>query len=224
MALPAQLDGPRLPARSGTARSLVVLLHGYGADGNDLISLGEMWQDLLPDTAFVSPHAPHPCEQNPAGRQWFGLTRMNPALLLDGAMRASEPLNAFLDVELARAGVAPTELALVGFSQGTMMSLYVGLRRPALAAILGYSGLLIAAERLEAEIKVKPPVFLIHGDADMTVPVEASVSAVGALGKVGVPAQFHLCEGLGHGIDQVGLTQGGRFLASALAGGPAQAR
>lgn len=195
-----------------------MFLHGYGANGNDLLSLGQMWQELLPDTAFASPHAPEPCDQNPSGRQWFGLTRMNPALLLEGATRASVPLNAFLDAELARTGVAGSQLALVGFSQGTMMSLYAGLRRSALAGVLGYSGLLIAPERLEAEIKVKPPVFLIHGDADMTVPVEASVSAVSALGKVGVPAMFHLCEGLGHGIDQVGLAEGGRFLASVLSG------
>jgi phospholipase/carboxylesterase len=198
-----------------------VFLHGYGADGNDLLSLGQMWRGLLPDTAFASPHAPEPCDQNPTGRQWFGLTRMNPTLLLEGATRASVPLNAFLDAELTRTGVAPSQLALVGFSQGTMMSLYAGLRRSALAAVLGYSGLLIAPERLEAEIKVKPPVFLIHGDADMTVPVEASVSAVSALGKAGVPAMFHLCEGLGHGIDQVGLAEGGQFLASVLSGSSA---
>ena len=218
------IDGPRLAPLSGKANSLVVFLHGYGADGNDLISLGQMWQQLLPDTAFASPHAPNPCEQNPAGRQWFGLTRMNPQLLAAGVQSAAPALNQFLDAELARHSLASERLALVGFSQGTMMSLHVGLRRPALAAILGYSGLLAMPESLASEIKCRPPVLLVHGDADMTLPVEASYAAAEVLGAAGVPVQFHTCEGLGHGIDQAGLAEGGKFLAAALSGAftPAQ--
>ncbi len=203
---------------SGRADSLVVFLHGYGADGNDLIAIGQMWQEVMPDTAFAAPHAPNPCEQNPAGRQWFGLTRMNPQLLAAGVQSAAPSLNQFLDTELARYALPPERLALVGFSQGTMMSLHVGMRRPALAAILGYSGLLAMPEYLAAEMKCRPPVFLIHGDADMTLPVEATYAAAEMLGAAGVPVQFHTCEGLGHGIDQVGLAEGAGFLAAALAG------
>lgn len=212
------IDGPRLAPLSGKADSLVVFLHGYGADGNDLIAIGQMWQQMLPDTAFAAPHAPNPCEQNPAGRQWFGLTRMNAQALAAGVQSAAPALNQFLEAELELYALPPSRLALVGFSQGTMMSLHVGLRRPALAAILGYSGLLAMPEHLAAEIKCRPPVFLIHGDADMTLPVEASYAAAEALGAAGVPVQFHTCEGLGHGIDQVGLAEGVKFLAAALAG------
>jgi len=212
------LDGPRIAPKSGRASSLVVLLHGYGADGNDLIEIGRMWQDLLPDAAFAAPHAPQPCEQNPSGRQWFGLTRMNAAALEAGVTNAAAPLMAFLDAELGRHQLEPSRLALVGFSQGTMMALHVGMRRASLAAILGFSGLLAAPERLAAEIRARPPVFLVHGDADMTLPVEATYAAAAALGGAGVPVMFHTREGLGHGIDEVGLAEGGKFLASAFAG------
>ncbi|MFZ1989673.1 MAG: prolyl oligopeptidase family serine peptidase [Alphaproteobacteria bacterium] len=212
------IDGPRLAPLTGRANSLVVFLHGYGADGNDLIAIGQMWQELLPNTAFASPHAPNPCEQNPAGRQWFGLTRMNAHLLAAGVQSAAPALNQYLDLELQRYSLPPTRLALVGFSQGTMMSLHVGLRRPALAAILGYSGLLAMPEYLLSEIRCRPPVLLIHGDADMTLPVEASYAAAETLSAAGVPVLFHTREGLGHGIDQVGLAEGVKFLAAALSG------
>jgi phospholipase/carboxylesterase len=200
-----------------------VFLHGYGSDGNDLISIGQMWRQVLPDTAFVSPNAPNPCEQNPSGRQWFGLTRMNAQLLAAGVQSAAPSLNRFLDDELARTSLEPTRLALVGFSQGTMMSLHVGLRRPALAAILGYSGLLAMPEYLASQLRCRPPVLLIHGDADMTLPVEATYAAAETLGAAGVPVEFHTCEGLGHGIDQVGLAEGAKFLAAAFAGDFAKA-
>ena len=213
------IDGPHLAPLSGKANALVVFLHGYGADGNDLISIGQLWQQYLPDVAFASPHAPSPCDQNPAGRQWFGLTRMNAQLLAAGVQSAAPALNQFLDAELQRYSMPPSRLALVGFSQGTMMSLHVGLRRPALAAILGYSGLLAMPEYLASEIRCRPPVLLIHGDADMTLPVEASYAAAETLGAAGVPVQFHTCEGLGHGIDQFGLAEGAKFLSAALSGG-----
>jgi len=209
--------------KSAAARSLVVLLHGYGADGNDLISIGSYWQDLLPDTVFVAPNAPDACEQNPAGRQWFGLTRMNPALLATGVAHAAPALQQFLDLELARHRLEPSRLALVGFSQGTMMSLHVGLRRSAPAAILGFSGLLATPERLTAEIKGRPPIFLIHGDADMTLPVEASHAAFVTLAAAGIPTILHTRPGLGHGIDEAGLSAGGAFLRAAFAGELARA-
>src|SRR5262249_13874032 len=140
-----ELNGPRLAPRGGAKpRQLVVFLHGYGADGNDLIDIGRAWQDLLPEAAFVSPHAPHPCGQAPMGREWVPLTFRDPHERWNGAIAAAPVLNAFLDAELQRQGLAAGALALVGFSQGTMMALHVGLRRAqAPAAIVGYSGLLV---------------------------------------------------------------------------------
>ena len=147
-----ELDGPRLEARGGVARRLVVFLHGYGADGNDLIELGRAWQQMLPDTAFVSPHAPEPCGQAPTGRQWFPLTFRDPDERWIGVNKAAPALDRFLDAELVRHKLAPSALALVGFSQGTMMALHVGLRRASqLAAIVGYSGLLVLPNNAKPE-------------------------------------------------------------------------
>src|SRR6476661_1201336 len=146
----AELDGPRLEARSGRVRQLVVFLHGYGADGNDLIEIGRAWQGLLPDAAFVSPHAPRPCGQSPMGREWFPLTFRNPDERWTGVNAAAPVLDACLDAELKRPQLAPSALALVGFSQRTMMSLHVGLRRAvAPAAIVGYSGMLVLKDNAD---------------------------------------------------------------------------
>jgi phospholipase/carboxylesterase len=219
----AKLDGPRLPARSGAARSLVVFLHGYGADGNDLIDIGRAWQAALPDTAFVSPHAPEPCAGAPYGRQWFPLTFRDPDERWRGVEAARPVLDAFLDQELARQDLGPEQLALVGFSQGTMMALHVGLRRPAApAAIVGYSGLLVAPngkapDAMAGEVAARPPVLLVHGDQDQVIPPEALMFSVGGLGQLSVPVEFHLSRGIGHGIDGDGLALGGSFLAKAFA-------
>jgi phospholipase/carboxylesterase len=215
----AQLDGPRLEPRSGAARRLVVFLHGYGADGNDLIEIGRAWQQLLPDTAFVSPHAPEPCAGAPTGRQWFALTFRDPDERWSGVNAAAPTLNAFLDAELARRKLPPSALALVGFSQGTMMALHVGLRRPTPpAAIVGYSGLFVlpnnaAPDVVAGEIKARPPVLLIHGDQDELIPVQALFHATQALAALEVPTEWHISPGIGHGIDQEGLRHGGEFLA-----------
>ncbi|NWG23770.1 MAG: dienelactone hydrolase family protein [Pseudorhodoplanes sp.] len=218
----AALDGPRLEPRSGKARSLVVFLHGYGADGNDLIDIGRAWQGLLPDTAFVSPHAPEPCGQAPVGRQWFGLTFRDPDERWIGVNKAAPALDAFLDAELARRNLPPSALALVGFSQGTMMSLHAGLRRAvAPAAIVGYSGMLVLPkdgppETVAAEIKSRPPVLLVHGDRDELIPAQALFHAAQGLSALEVPVEWHLSQGVGHGIDQEGLRHGGEFLARRL--------
>jgi phospholipase/carboxylesterase len=216
----ADLDGPRLEPRAGAAaRKLVVFLHGYGADGNDLIEIGRAWQPLLPDAAFVSPHAPEPCGGAPMGRQWFPLTFRDPDERWKGVNAAAPILNRFLDAELARRKLPPSALALVGFSQGTMMALHVGLRRAtAPAAIVGYSGLFVLAENAEpetvaADIKSRPPVLLIHGDRDDLIPVQALFQATQDLAALEVPAEWHISPGLGHGIDQEGLRHGGEFLA-----------
>jgi len=219
----ADLDGPRIEPRSGKTKHLVVFLHGYGADGNDLIEIGRAWQGALPDAAFVSPHAPRPCGQAPMGREWFPLTFRDPGERWTGVQAAAPALNAFLDAELARRQLPPSALALVGFSQGTMMSLHVGLRRAAApVAIVGYSGMLVVPENVDpdtfaAEIKSKPPVLLIHGDQDPLIPVEALFHAAQGLAALDIPAEWHISPGIGHGIDQEGLRQGGEFLARQFA-------
>jgi phospholipase/carboxylesterase len=218
----AELDGPRLEPRSGTARQLVVFLHGYGADGNDLIDIGRAWQGLLPDAAFVSPHAPHPCGQAPVGREWFPLTFRDPNERWTGVNQAAPALDAFLDAELQRRNLPPQALTLVGFSQGTMMSLHVGLRRTvAPAAIVGYSGMLVLPEDVDpdqfaGEIRSRPPVLLVHGDQDQLIPVQALFHAAQGLSALDVPAEWHISPGTGHGIDQEGLRHGGEFLARQL--------
>lgn len=220
----AELEGPRIAPRSGRARQLVVFLHGYGADGNDLIEIGRAWQGLLPDAAFVSPHAPRPCGQAPTGCEWFPLTFRNPDERWTGVNQAAPALESFLDAELNRHNLPPSALALVGFSQGTMLSLHVGLRRAiAPAAIVGYSGMLVMPEDVDpdafaAEIRSRPPVLLIHGDADQLIPVQALLHAAQGLAALDVPAEWHISAGIGHGIDQEGLRHGGEFLAKRFAG------
>src|ERR1700726_2391393 len=194
----AELDGPRLEPRAGTARKLVVFLHGYGADGNDLIEIGRAWQQYLPDAAFVSPHAPEPCAGAPMGRQWFPLTFRDPDERWKGVNAAAPGLNRFLDAELARRKLPASALALVGFSQGTMMALHVGLGRGlSPAAIVGYSGLLVVPpdgdlEAFGAEIKSRPPVLLVHGDRDELIPPQALFQATQGLAPLGGPAERHL--------------------------------
>jgi phospholipase/carboxylesterase len=219
MATLPTLSGPvHKPAYGGKPRQLVVLLHGIGADGNDLIGLAPYWAPLLPEAEFVSPDAPFPCDMAPYGRQWFSLQDRTHAKILAGARTAAPALDAFLDQALAERGLDDRHMALVGFSQGTMMSLYVGLRRAkSPAAILGYSGALIGVEFLPDEIRSRPPVMLVHGDADEVVPVQALPLAVEALGTVGVPVEHLVCPGLGHSIDEAGLKRGGAFLRNSFA-------
>lgn len=215
-----KLDGPRImPASGGAPKHLVVLLHGYGANGDDLISLAQHWRPLLPDAAFISPHAPESCPANPfGGRQWFGLTFRDPQERWRGVQQAGPGLDAFLDEERAALGLGDESLALVGFSQGTMMALHVGLRRPKpMAAIVGFSGMLVEPNRLKADIRARPPVLLIHGDRDDIIPVEAIHQARSALGGAGVSVEWHVRPGLPHGIDGEGLEIAGRFLADRLA-------
>ena len=219
----AELDGPRLAPRSGSAKQLVVFLHGYGADGNDLIDIGRAWQGLLPNAAFVSPHAPRPCGQAPTGREWFPFTFRNPDERWTGVNQAAPILESFLDAELKRHNLPPTALALIGFSQGTMMALHVGLRRAiAPATIVGYSGMLVMPENVDldtfaAEVRSRPPVLLIHGDGDQLIPVQALLQAAQGLAALDVLVQWHISAGIGHGIDQEGLRHGGEFLTKCFA-------
>lgn len=211
--------GPRLaPAAGGAARQLVLLLHGYGADGNDLIDLGRHWGLVLPDAAFLSPHAPDRFP-GPFGRQWFPLDREDPDARRRGASAAAPWLDRLIDAELAALGIDASRLALMGFSQGAMMALHVGPRRAQrIAGILGYSGLLIAPERLAAEARHRPPVLLVHGEADPVVPFEAMGQAESALKTAGFEVEAYPRPGLPHGIDGIGLALGGRFLKRVFGG------
>lgn len=209
-----QLSGPsRAPAHDGPAEQLVVLLHGYGADGQDLIELAPILAQTLPRAAFVAPDAPFPCEGAPFGRQWFGIQGADAELRLAGTRLAASLVDPFLDEALAALGLGDDRLLLIGFSQGTMLSLHVGLRRARPpAGIVGFSGRLIAPELLEQEAAARPPVLLVHGDRDELVPVGSLHQAEDALAAAGVPVESHVCRGLGHGIDQTGLARAVAFI------------
>jgi phospholipase/carboxylesterase len=212
------LDGPRAaPASGKAATSVVVLLHGLGADGNDLISIAPIWASALLDTAFVAPNAPFPCDMAPFGRQWFSLQSRDPVDMVAGIRAVADSLNAFLDAELARHGLSPDRLALMGFSQGTMTSLYVAPRRAApVAGILGYSGALVHGDVPSDPITARPPVCLIHGTADDVVPFSSMVGAETALRDANLEVESFPRPGLGHGIDEVGLGVGLAFLRRVL--------
>ncbi len=211
------LDGPRLPpANGGSPKSLVVFLHGYGADGNDLIAIGREWARSLPSTAFVSPHAPELCPGTPMGRQWFHLTMRDPREFVRGVAGARPALDAFLDAELKRHALDESATVLVGFSQGTMMALHAGpLRTRPLAGILGFSGLLADADALKAAPQ-KPPIFLVHGDRDDLIPVQAVFAAAEGLAAAEIPVEWHISRGVAHGIGPDGLDLGLRFLKRVL--------
>jgi len=218
MAADPKLDGPTFgPARGGAPDSLVVLLHGWGADGNDLIGLAPPLSQRLPGALFLSPNGPEPCDANPMGRQWFALTDRGPAQMRAGADAVAPAIDAFIDDALAAHGLEDDRLALVGFSQGTMMALHVALRRPRpCAALVGYSGMLIAPESLAAEIRSRPPILLVHGEVDPVVPVQAMAAAADALAGAGLAVEWHRRPGLAHGIDEFGMRAGAEFVASAL--------
>jgi phospholipase/carboxylesterase len=214
-----ELDGPRRGPPAGEAAALVVLLHGYGADGHDLIALGEALGPHMPGTVFRAPHAPDPCRVNPAGRQWFPIPWIDgspEAEMRESFLRAADMLEAHLAAAMAEEGVKPGRTALVGFSQGTMMSLETGPRlTPALAGIVGFSGRIAEPERLGATPS-RPPVLLAHGDRDDVIPVSALGETEAALTAAGFPVASHVSAGMGHGIAPDGLGLALRFLAERL--------
>ncbi len=200
------------PAAGGAPGQLVVLCHGVGAQGDDLIDLAPHWGSSLPNAAFAAPDAPEPYDDAPFGRQWWSIGNRNPARMAAAAAAARPLLDAFIDAELARLHLPATALAIMGFSQGAMMALYAGLRRPtAPAAILAYSGALIAPEDL-ANRANSAPVLLVHGEADAVVPPFRSRDAERALREAGVPVQAVFTPDLGHGIDPAGLATGAAAL------------
>jgi phospholipase/carboxylesterase len=208
------LSGPsRPPVSGGTPSRLVILLHGLGADGNDLIGLAPYWARLLPTAEFLSPNAPFPCDMAPYGYQWYSSQDRSPEAALAGVRAAAPILDAFIDEALAKRGVEESDLALVGFSQGTVMSLYVGLRRDKpLAGIVGYSGRLLAPELLAGELRSRPKTLLVHGTEDPLIPYTALAEAEAALKAAGVPVDTVTSFGIGHSIDEEGLRRGGQFL------------
>lgn len=212
------LEGPtRPPAAGGAAQSLVIFLHGYGSNGDDLIGLAEYWRQALPNTAFASPNAPEICPGAPDGYQWWGLGDLSPGGRSAGVRRPAGLLNAYIDAQLLHHGLAEDRLALVGFSQGTMMALHVGPRRAdTMAGIVGYSGMLADPDELVAEVAGRPPVLLVHGDADPMVPITALPKAKQGLEAAGLDVVTHISPGLGHSIDEMGLRLGATFLAHRL--------
>ena len=214
----AELDGPRWgPASKSTPRQLVVLCHGLGADGHDLIDLAPTWSHALPDAMFVSVDAPFPHESG-FGRQWWSVADRSPPVMEEGVRRAAGYLDAFIDAELTRLALRSDAYALMGFSQGAMTVLFTGLRRAAAPrAILAFSGALLAPERLPAELANRAPVLLVHGQADEVVPVQRSQEAEAALRAAGVPVEAAYVPRLGHGIDDTGLAMGALTLQRAFA-------
>jgi phospholipase/carboxylesterase len=215
-----RLSGPsRPPASGGKPRRLVILLHGLGADGNDLIGLAPYWARLLPETEFLSPNAPFPCDMAPYGYQWFSSQDRSPEAVLGGVRAAAPILDAFIEETLEERGLDSSELALVGFSQGTMMSLFVGLRRAEpVAGIVGFSGRLLAPELLASELRSRPPILLVHGTEDPLVPYSSLAAAETTLKAAGVPVETVTSVGIGHSIDDQGLRRGGLFLKNVLSG------
>jgi phospholipase/carboxylesterase len=227
------LDGPsRPPASGGPAKQAVVFLHGYLSNGDDLISLAPYFAESLPDAAFFSPNAPEPGEAG-FGYQWFTLQGYDPNLLrrdparmtgaftrmYEGAKISAVHLDLYLDGILSTLGLPADALALIGFSQGTMMAMHVGLRRsPAVGAIIGYSGALLGSEYLAAEARSKPPLLLVHGSVDDVVPVNALSHMQHTLDSQEIPYSAHIVPDHGHGIEQMGATLGRAFLQKNLSG------
>lgn len=215
-----KLNFGRRAAQSGQAKSMVVFLHGFGADGADLLGLADVLGPHLPDTVFLAPDAPERPRMTPFGFQWFPIPRFDgstPAEQAEGVAQAARDLDAFLDQRLADEGLSEGALALVGFSQGAMMALHVAPRRAApLAGVVAVSGRLMAPERLVAEAASRPPVLVMHGDQDEVVPFAEMAAAGEALVAAGFETYGHVMKGAGHGIAPDGLSVALAFLRDRL--------
>ena len=203
------LSGPRKDAASGKADSLVIFLHGYGSNGNDLIAIGDSLSEYLPDTTFLSPNAPQRCTNNPMGYQWAPIPWLDGSseeASRQGQEESIDLLNKWLDDVAVAEGIAADRTFIFGFSQGTMMALHVGPRRAdSFAGIIGFSGRLLYPELLASEVVTKPPVLLVHGDADDMVPPESLPETADALVKTGFEVYTHVSKNTGHGIAPDGL-------------------
>ncbi|MDB5724176.1 MAG: hypothetical protein JWQ16_930 [Novosphingobium sp.] len=208
------------PLSGGAPKQIVLLLHGFGSSGSDMIALAPTWQRGLPDALFLAPHAPQRTGFG-AGYQWWALSDITPQALAAGAALAAPAIDGFIDRKLAQYGLTEAELAIVGFSQGTMMALHVGLRRAnQVAGIVGYSGMLTGAARLRHDPITKPPVLLVHGSNDPVVPVAALHTAEGELKHLGIDVTTHVSMGVAHSVDPVGLRLGAEFVSKAFLGHP----
>jgi phospholipase/carboxylesterase len=211
------LTGPEIPAASGTTKQLIMFLHGWGADGENLISIGHPLSQLFPHAHFLAPNGPEMHEYGGPGYQWFSLMDRSPNAMLAGADAAASKLQSYIDAQLQRFGLDESQLALVGFSQGTMMALHAALRRAKpVAGIVGFSGTLVGAEHVKQHIRSKPPVCLIHGMLDSVVPFAALAHAKEYLSEAGVKVETHARPRLDHAIDEEGLTIAIRFLEKVL--------
>lgn len=215
----ALLESHRRAAKSGNTKSLVIFVHGYGADGNDLISLADPLAEHMPDTVFYAPDAPNRCTMNPMGYEWFPIPRMDGSTE-EAARAGMEEAVALLGdwlVETMKAeGVTAAQTVLVGFSQGTMMSLHVGPRlSDKLAGIVGFSGRLLAPEAI-GEVVNKPPVLLVHGDMDDVVPPSSMPEAAEVLSGAGFEVYTHVSKGTAHGIAPDGLGLALQFMMEKL--------
>lgn len=212
----------RLPAPGQELpKQAVIFLHGYGDNGSGgLLSIGAVWQRQLPECEFLCPDAPFPVDVDPdgyGGRQWFGLTNFEPAAMLKGVQTAAPLLNEYIDHVLTTRKLSPDRLVLVGFSQGTMMALYVAPRRPIpVAGVIGYSGLLVGGESLKTEKKSTMPVLLVHGTVDTVVPYAAMQDAERGLKEATIPVNTLTCPGIAHSIDDLGMVEGLRFIKKAF--------
>ncbi len=213
MTIPS-IKGPiRKPLSGKAPKQLAILLHGWGADGANLIDLADMFAPSLPDALFVAPNAPDQCEVNPFGYQWFSLMDRQPQHMLEGVRKAAEVVNQFIDEQTKALGIDGSNVILIGFSQGTMTALQVAMhRKPAILAVVGFSGSLIGPEIIPGTIQAKPPICLIHGEVDDVVPYAALKQATDALKNCGVAVESHPRPFLGHSIDMDGIKAGSEFL------------
>jgi phospholipase/carboxylesterase len=215
------LNAERRAPLSGQTRSIVVFLHGYGANGADLLGLADPLGEHLPDTLFIAPDAPEACAGAPMGYQWFPIPWIDNSSEEEaerGLLAAATDLNAFLDALMVDEDVLPEQVVLFGFSQGTMMSLHVAPRREdAVAGVVGFSGRLLSPELLEDDVVVRPPILLVHGDADDVVPVQSLPEAAEALQKAGFEDVYaHIMKGTAHGIAPDGLSVALAFMRDKL--------
>ena len=201
----------------GAPKWLVLFVHGLGSNGKDLMTFADYWQKSMPDVAFAAPSAPAPCPDAPGGFQWMPRLPAGHPRMFPEVEAAAPTLETIIQDELAHVGLGADCLALVGFSQGTMLSLHVGLRQCiAPAAVLGYAGGMVGREHLADEITCKPPVMLVNGDADQMVPPAAQGAALETLQQAGVVAAGQVLPGLDHSVNADALILGARFLISAF--------
>jgi phospholipase/carboxylesterase len=209
-----QLNGPRVEPTGTKVEKLIILCHGFGSNGEDLMGLVPHLQQVMPNAAYVSPNAPEPCFGAPNGYQWFALSTLSREERLVGTIKAAPILDHFIDQELERYGLTNKDLVLIGFSQGTMMSLHLGLRRSSdIAGIIGFSGAMTMPDDWQSEITSRPPVVLIHGDMDNIVPVQMMSEAYDALKSIDINVDSHISPGITHSIGPDGLHKALEFLA-----------